>query len=72
MLSVIISILVIVILIEYQNQKEIKEVKSFLKLDGLNNIKGKVVKSKRGLIDPRILWIVLALAILFLLWRAFS
>jgi tetrahydromethanopterin S-methyltransferase subunit E len=69
LLAVILSMLVVIVLIEYQNQREIKKINSFLKLDELDNTI-KMIKEKRGMIDPRILWVVLALAILFLLWRS--
>lgn len=72
LLSSIFSVLMIVILIEYQNQKEIGKIKDFLNLDDLENRRNKMVKNRRGVIDPRILWIILALIILFLLFKSLT
>lgn len=74
-LSSILSFLTIIILILSQQNREIDQMKLFLSKKGFKNKEDFIEKmfknkKKKGAIDPRILWIILALIILYLLWKS--
>jgi hypothetical protein len=75
-LSAIFSLLTIIVLILTQQHRKIKEMEEFLKKKGLKVKKSFIEKminnkkNKKGVVDPRILWIIIAIIILYLLWKS--
>lgn len=75
-ISSIFSLLIIIILIITQQNQDIKKMRDFLKKKGFKENRGflekmfKTKRNKKGIIDPRILWFIIGLIILYLLWKA--
>jgi len=75
-ISSIFSVLIIIVLILTQQNQELKRMRDFLKTKGFREEEGfiknmwKSKKNKRGVIDPRILWFIIGLIILYLLWKS--
>lgn len=75
-LSSIFALLLILIFILNQVQKELEKIKEFLKKKGFKNEEGlvemmkKVLGKKKGSVDSRLLWIPVALIILYMLYKA--
>ena len=69
LISTIYALLIVIILIQYQTQDDIRKMKDFLNNKEFVDYRNKMF-NKKGIIDPRILWIILALVILYLLWKS--
>ena len=70
LISSVYALLIIILFIQYQSLSDMKKMKDFLNTKGFKDNRRKMFSNKKGVIDPRILWIVIALVILYLLWKS--